>query len=202
MSALIEMDQSSGDEVDRDDPLLITKVRARLKREEKVKKVGRKTVKRLVDIRGGDEENAGEKEEEQARKNPRRYICSFLKAENLLALRMLCFVEFLFMLKLLMQGVGICRYQQEAFNEALRKNIILYLETGGGKTLVAVLLIKALAKSTRLETDKRLIVFLAPTVLLVKQVHTCLVAFDPSMSLCVLTVPSPPSRFFEGVVTC
>ncbi|KAG0553607.1 hypothetical protein KC19_12G024900 [Ceratodon purpureus] len=130
---MADMDQSSGDEVDRDDPLLITTVRARLKREEKVKKVGRKTVKKLVSIEGGDEDKAGEKEEEQpSMVNPRRY-------------------------------------QEEAFQEALRKNIILCLGTGGGKTLVAVLLMKALAKNTRLETDKRLIVFLAPTVLLVQQ---------------------------------
>lgn len=65
-----------------------------------------------------------------------------------------------------------CRYQQQAFEAALNKNTILYLETGCGKTLVAVLLIKSLAKNTRLENDKRLIVFLAPTVILVQQVHT------------------------------
>lgn len=71
---MADMGEASGDEVDRDDPLLITTVRARLKREEKVKKVGRKTVKKLVSIRGGDEDKAGEKEEEQpSMVNPRRY---------------------------------------------------------------------------------------------------------------------------------
>lgn len=79
------------------------------------------------------------------------------------------FPPFFVMLKV---WYAVCRYQQEAFKAALSKNIILYLETGGGKTLVAVLLIKALAKNTRLEKGKRMIVFLAPTVLLVQQVRT------------------------------
>lgn len=125
------MGQCSGDEVDRDDPLLITTVRARLNRERKVKKVGRKIVKELVrdDNERADADNS---QEEQGMLSPRRY-------------------------------------QQQAFEAALNKNTILYLETGCGKTLVAVLLIKSLAKNTRLENDKRLIVFLAPTVILVQQ---------------------------------
>jgi hypothetical protein len=164
---MADMGQASGDEVDRDDPLLITTVRARLKREEKVKKVGRKTVKKLVSIRGGDEDKAGEKEEEQpSMVNPRRYdVSAFCRYVD----PFLSFTEFSFMLSFFFMGM--CRYQTEAFNEALRKNIILFLETGGGKTLVSVLLIKALAKNTRLETEKRWIVFLAPTVLLVQQVR-------------------------------
>jgi endoribonuclease Dicer len=51
----------------------------------------------------------------------------------------------------------------------LKENIILYLETGGGKTLIAVLLMKSLAHNLRLKGDKRIAVFLVPTVILVHQ---------------------------------
>jgi len=69
--AMTDMDESTcGDEVDREDPLLITTVKARLNREEKVKKVGRKTVKRLVNIKGEDGEKASE--DQSSAVNPRR----------------------------------------------------------------------------------------------------------------------------------
>ncbi len=63
------------------------------------------------------------------------------------------------------------RYQLEVLEKALKENIILYLETGGGKTLVAVLLMKSLAHNLRLKGDKRIAVFLVPTVILVHQVR-------------------------------
>lgn len=71
------MDPPSSDEVDRDDPLLITTVKARLNREEKVKKVGRKTVKRLVSVKADDEEKT--KEQQPFMVNPRRYVPPNLK---------------------------------------------------------------------------------------------------------------------------
>ncbi len=63
------------------------------------------------------------------------------------------------------------RYQLEVLEKALKENIILYLETGGGKTLIAVLLMKSLAHNLRLKGDKRIAVFLVPTVILVHQVR-------------------------------
>jgi ERCC4-related helicase len=63
------------------------------------------------------------------------------------------------------------RYQLEVLEKALKENIILYLETGGGKTLIAVLLMKSLAHNLRLKGDKRIAVFLVPTVFLVHQVR-------------------------------
>jgi len=67
---MADLESNCGDEVDREDPLLITTVKARLNREEKVKKVGRKTVKRLVNIKADDEEKAAE--EQPSMVNPRR----------------------------------------------------------------------------------------------------------------------------------
>jgi CRISPR/Cas system-associated endonuclease/helicase Cas3 len=61
------------------------------------------------------------------------------------------------------------RYQLEVLEKASKENIILYLETGGGKTLIAVLLMKSLAHNLRLKGDKRIAVFLVPTVILVHQ---------------------------------
>lgn len=62
------------EEVDREDPLLITTVRARLKRESKAKVVGKKTVKRSVrTIRvDGEEETIKAASEELQPTIPRR----------------------------------------------------------------------------------------------------------------------------------
>ncbi|KAL3684813.1 hypothetical protein R1sor_002835 [Riccia sorocarpa] len=61
------------------------------------------------------------------------------------------------------------RYQLEVLAEAKKRNTIVYLETGCGKTLIAVLLMKSLAHKLRIPTDKKVAVFLAPTVSLVRQ---------------------------------
>ncbi len=53
------------------------------------------------------------------------------------------------------------RYQLEVLEKASKENIILYQETRGGKTLIAVLLVKSLAHNLRLKGDKRIVVFLA-----------------------------------------
>ncbi len=63
------------------------------------------------------------------------------------------------------------RYQLEVLEKASKENKILYLETRGGKTLIAVLLVKSLAHNLHLKGDKRIVVFLVPTVILVHQVR-------------------------------
>ncbi|GAA5826093.1 hypothetical protein JCM11251_007161 [Rhodosporidiobolus azoricus] len=58
-------------------------------------------------------------------------------------------------------------FQREALEEALRRNVIIRADTGSGKTLIAVMLIRAMAA---LGTNEgRLLVFLTPTVSLVHQ---------------------------------
>ncbi|BFI23519.1 endoribonuclease Dicer [Marchantia polymorpha subsp. ruderalis] len=61
------------------------------------------------------------------------------------------------------------RYQLEVLVEAQKRNTIVYLETGCGKTLIAVLLMKSLAQKLRIPEKKKVAVFLAPTVHLVRQ---------------------------------
>ncbi|KAL0046074.1 hypothetical protein WJX82_001682 [Trebouxia sp. C0006] len=61
------------------------------------------------------------------------------------------------------------QYQTELFFEARKRNVIAYLDTGSGKTLVSVLLIKDKAGSLNENGHKRVTIFLAPKVLLVQQ---------------------------------
>ncbi|KAL3680222.1 hypothetical protein R1sor_023178 [Riccia sorocarpa] len=60
------------------------------------------------------------------------------------------------------------RYQLEVLTKALEENTIFVLETGGGKTLIAVLLINALTPRIR-KPNSRIAVFLAPNRALVDQ---------------------------------
>uniref|UniRef100_A0A0E0IU74 Dicer-like protein 3b n=1 Tax=Oryza nivara TaxID=4536 RepID=A0A0E0IU74_ORYNI len=61
-------------------------------------------------------------------------------------------------------------YQVEVFEAALRGNTIAVLDTGSGKTMVAVMLAREHARRVRAgEAPRRIVVFLAPTVHLVHQ---------------------------------
>ncbi|XP_021275641.1 dicer-like protein 4 isoform X3 [Herrania umbratica] len=60
------------------------------------------------------------------------------------------------------------KYQLELCKKAMEENIIVYLETGCGKTHIAVLLIYELAHLIR-KPQEKICIFLAPTVALVQQ---------------------------------
>ncbi|CAJ1976049.1 unnamed protein product [Sphenostylis stenocarpa] len=61
------------------------------------------------------------------------------------------------------------QYQLDVLDQAKRKNTIAFLETGAGKTLIAVLLIKSIQESLQKQNKKMLAVFLVPKVPLVYQ---------------------------------
>lgn len=65
--------------------------------------------------------------------------------------------------------VGI-RYQLEALETAIRQNTIVFLETGSGKTLIAIMLLRSFAHLIR-KPSPYIAVFLVPTVVLVTQVR-------------------------------
>ncbi|KAL5989061.1 Dicer-like protein 1 [Asimina triloba] len=61
------------------------------------------------------------------------------------------------------------KYQLDVLEQAKKKNTIAFLETGAGKTLIAVLLIKSICNEMQLEGKKMLAIFLVPKVPLVYQ---------------------------------
>ena len=61
-------------------------------------------------------------------------------------------------------------YQIEVYKAALMRNTIAVLETGAGKTMTAVMLMKEIGRLIKENGDKGLIIFLAPQVSLVNQV--------------------------------
>lgn len=60
-------------------------------------------------------------------------------------------------------------YQLEILHVAMERNTVAFLETGSGKTLIAVQLMKQIAHKLRVKCKKSLIVFLAPKIQLVIQ---------------------------------
>uniref|UniRef100_A0A5B7CE62 Uncharacterized protein n=1 Tax=Davidia involucrata TaxID=16924 RepID=A0A5B7CE62_DAVIN len=61
------------------------------------------------------------------------------------------------------------QYQSKVFEIAMRRNTIAVLDTGSGKTMIAVMIMKDIGRSIKLAGDKKIILFLAPTVHLVHQ---------------------------------
>jgi hypothetical protein len=70
----------------------------------------------------------------------------------------------------------VCSYQLEALDKAIRENTIAYLETGSGKTLIAIMLLRSYACYLR-KPSPYIAVFLVPKVVLVSQV-CCSCNFD------------------------
>ncbi|XP_074292771.1 endoribonuclease Dicer homolog 2-like [Silene latifolia] len=68
-------------------------------------------------------------------------------------------------------------YQLEAFEQAMKQNTIAFLETGSGKTLISIMLLRSFAYLLRRPKHSYIAVFLVPTVVLVTQqaevIETC-----------------------------
>lgn len=64
------------------------------------------------------------------------------------------------------------QYQLDVLEQAKKRNTIAFLETGAGKTLIAVLLIRSQFNDLQAQNKKLLAVFLVPKVPLVYQVYT------------------------------
>lgn len=62
------------------------------------------------------------------------------------------------------------KYQLDVLEQAKKMNTIAFLETGAGKTLIAVLLMKSICEGMEVEGRKMLAIFLVPKVPLVYQV--------------------------------
>ncbi|XP_064986291.1 endoribonuclease Dicer homolog 3a-like isoform X1 [Musa acuminata AAA Group] len=76
-------------------------------------------------------------------------------------------------------------HQLAVYEVALRTNTIAVLETGSGKTMISVMLVKHFGEELKKRGDQRLILFLAPTVhLVVQQYETIKVHTDVDVQYC------------------
>ncbi|THU52369.1 hypothetical protein C4D60_Mb10t03280 [Musa balbisiana] len=76
-------------------------------------------------------------------------------------------------------------HQLAVYQVALRTNTIAVLETGSGKTMISVMLVKHFGEELKKRGDQRLILFLAPTVhLVVQQYETIKVHTDVDVQYC------------------
>lgn len=81
------------------------------------------------------------------------------------------------------------QYQLDVLEQAKKKNTIAFLETGAGKTLIAVLLMKSVCTDQQKLNKKMLAVFLVPKVPLVYQVMRPTGAFDFMTNTIVMCFP-------------
>lgn len=95
----------------------------------------------------------------------------------------------------------VCSYQLEALDRAIRENTIVYLETGSGKTLIAIMLLRSYAYYLR-KPSPYISVFLVPKVVLVSQVcchfydSFCIFVMHCLMNNCYVMIGNSLCLFF------